>query len=104
VAAFVIVLFDHISTFSAERSLIWPAVPSFTKYTFLINRYLVPVALLLSFLPLSGFLGLSFSDNVRLALKIRDAVVYSVGRRALVFFQRSAPWRSARSRSGTGLS
>jgi hypothetical protein len=62
----VLVIYDHIVTFSAERRYIWPAPPSFRKYAFLVNRYSVPLCLFLSFLPLSGFIGLTFSDTVRL--------------------------------------
>lgn len=37
-----ILIYDHILTLRSEWSLIWRAPPSFAKYAFLLNRYLVP--------------------------------------------------------------
>jgi hypothetical protein len=61
----VLLVSDHISSFRQERTLIWPLRPSFSKYGFLVNRYLVTLALAALFLPLGGFLGLNFSSWVR---------------------------------------
>jgi hypothetical protein len=61
----VLLISDHVASFRQERTLIWPLRPSFSKYGFLVNRYLVTLALAALFLPLSGFLGLDFSSRVR---------------------------------------
>lgn len=52
----VMLIHDHIVTFSHERRFIWTAPRSMAKYAFLINRYIVPVGL---FLALVGALVLS---------------------------------------------
>jgi hypothetical protein len=64
VMGFILVVYDHIATLRAERRLIWSAPPSLVKYGFLLNRYLVPISLLVGFIPLSGFNGMDFSDLV----------------------------------------
>jgi hypothetical protein len=65
VIGIVLLVSDHIASFRQERTLIWPLRPSFSKYGFLVNRYLVTLALVALFLPLGGFLGLDFSSRVR---------------------------------------
>ncbi|KAL5528244.1 hypothetical protein ACEPAF_7380 [Sanghuangporus sanghuang] len=42
----VVMLYDHILTFSEEVRLVWQAKPSFAKWLFLANRYLVPMMLI----------------------------------------------------------
>ncbi|KAL5523958.1 hypothetical protein ACEPAG_8131 [Sanghuangporus baumii] len=42
----VIMLYDHILTFGEEVRLVWQAKPSFAKWLFLANRYLVPMMLI----------------------------------------------------------
>jgi hypothetical protein len=64
VAGLIVLVHDNITTFRAERNLVWPAMATFSKYGFLFNRYLVPFAFLVVFLPLAGFVGLTFSDLV----------------------------------------
>jgi hypothetical protein len=59
------VVYDHVVTLPDEWYYIWSAPPSFHKYAFLVNRYSVPLCLLLAFMPISGFIGLTFSDLVR---------------------------------------
>jgi hypothetical protein len=66
VIGIVLLLSDHAGSFRQEYTLIWPAKPSFSKYGFLINRYLVTASLLVLFVPLSGFLGLDFNNIVGL--------------------------------------
>lgn len=48
VMGLVLLLHDHVITFRLERRLIWTAPRSVAKYAFMINRYLVPVALLVA--------------------------------------------------------
>jgi hypothetical protein len=72
VTGLVILVYDHFVTFRAERRLIWTAPTSLAKFGFLVNRYLVPISVLITFLPLSGFIGLHFSDHVR-AMMLRGA-------------------------------
>src|SRR3984885_9278048 len=38
----VALLYDHLLTLPEEVSLIWKAPPSYAKYGFLLNRYMVP--------------------------------------------------------------
>ncbi|KAK7685325.1 hypothetical protein QCA50_011689 [Cerrena zonata] len=45
-AGLVVLLYDHILTFSEEIRLVWHAPHSFAKYAFLFNRYLVLSCLL----------------------------------------------------------
>jgi hypothetical protein len=56
---------DYIGSFKHERELVWKAPPCIMKYGFLLNRYLIPACLIAIFIPLSGFLGLNFTDSVR---------------------------------------
>jgi hypothetical protein len=65
VLGLVILVHDNFATFTRERRLVWPARASFSKAGFLFNRYAVPFCLLVMFLPLSGFVGLDFTDTVR---------------------------------------
>lgn len=41
-AGFVMLLYDHALAISDERLYLWKAPPSFAKYAFILNRYLVP--------------------------------------------------------------
>jgi hypothetical protein len=66
VTGLIILLCDHVGTFSLERHLIWAAPRSLPKYAFLLNRYLVPPSIVIAFIALSGFSGLSFPGNVSL--------------------------------------
>ena len=42
----IILLYDHVLTFSDEVTLVWLAPPSFPKYAFIFNRYLVLACLI----------------------------------------------------------
>jgi hypothetical protein len=53
-----------VKSFTQERDFVWSKPSSFTKYTFLLNRYLVPVCFFVLFISFSGFKGLNFSDSV----------------------------------------
>jgi hypothetical protein len=60
-----VLLVSHIfNTQREERRLIWTARPSFTKYAFLVYRYLVPICLVFEFVSQSGFSGIVFTDKV----------------------------------------
>jgi len=50
-AGTVVLLYDHIMTFPDEYRFVWKAKPSFVKYAFLLNRYVVPAMM---FLIISG--------------------------------------------------
>ena len=60
----VALLYDHILTFPEEVSLIWRSPPSFSKYAFILNRYLVPLALITTAFEMCGFSGFQFTDGV----------------------------------------
>lgn len=45
VAAFVLLLWDHILTFEQEVKYIWPSRATVIKWLFLVNRYLVCIIL-----------------------------------------------------------
>jgi hypothetical protein len=47
-----------------EQNLIWPKPPSFTKYSYLVNRYLVPTCFVTLFMIFSGFLRVPMGDSV----------------------------------------
>jgi hypothetical protein len=66
VTGLVILVYDHFVTFSSERRLIWTAPSSIAKFGFLINRYVVPVGMFITFIFLSGFIGLDVANQVRL--------------------------------------
>jgi hypothetical protein len=60
-----VLLLHHLATtWNDERRLIWSARPSFTKYAFLVYRYLVPVVLTFWFVSQSGLTGIDFSNRV----------------------------------------
>jgi hypothetical protein len=61
-------IYDHILTLPAEISLIWKSPPSFVKYAFLLNRYLVPFALAGIAFEMCGFSGFIFTDGVSVSL------------------------------------
>jgi len=46
-AGTVVLLYDHIITLPDEYRFVWKANPSFAKYAFLLNRYVVPSVMLL---------------------------------------------------------
>ena len=46
-AGVVVLLYDHIITLPDEYRFVWKANPSFAKYAFLLNRYVVPSVMLL---------------------------------------------------------
>ena len=60
----VMLLYDHALTLSEEISLIWKSPPSFAKYAFLLNRYLVPLTLLTIAFEMCGLSGIVFTDGV----------------------------------------
>ncbi|KAF8070273.1 hypothetical protein FPV67DRAFT_1008890 [Lyophyllum atratum] len=62
-AGLMLLVYDHILTISPEISLIWKSRPSFTKYVFLLNRYLVPAALLLVAYEMNGFSDSHLTDQ-----------------------------------------
>ncbi|KAJ7072045.1 hypothetical protein C8F01DRAFT_1361477 [Mycena amicta] len=53
-AAFVILLYDHLLTLGTESTLIWPAKFTSAKALFLYVRYVVPCAMILYTIQLSG--------------------------------------------------
>jgi hypothetical protein len=63
-AGLVMVLYDHILTLPDEIALIWKSPPSLAKCAFLLNRYLVPVALIVVAFQMCGFSGFIFTDGV----------------------------------------
>jgi len=63
-AGLVMLLYDHILTLPAEITLIWKSPLSFAKYAFLLNRYLVPLALIGIAFEMCGFSGFIFADDV----------------------------------------
>jgi len=56
-------LYDHSLAISDERIYLWKAPPSFAKYAFVINRYLVPLLLLAIIHETCGFNGSLYSDK-----------------------------------------
>ena len=46
-AGTVVLLYDHIITLPDEHRFVWKANPSFAKFAFLLNRYVVPSVMLL---------------------------------------------------------
>ncbi|KZP18678.1 hypothetical protein FIBSPDRAFT_1045984 [Athelia psychrophila] len=63
-AGLVVLLFDHLLTFTDEVALVWDSKPSFTKYLFLLNRYLVPSVLIVVAVEMNGYMGgYSFTDT-----------------------------------------
>ena len=48
VAGTVVLLYDHLMTLPDEYRFVWKAKKSFAKYAFLLNRYAVPSAMLLT--------------------------------------------------------
>jgi hypothetical protein len=67
VTGLVLLICHLVHTWREERRLIWSARASFTKYAFLIYRYLLPACLVFVFISQSGFSGLDLSDTVRLS-------------------------------------
>jgi hypothetical protein len=65
VGGLAILLRDCVSLFRQERDHIWSKPPSFTKYSYLFNKFLVPLCFLVMFLTFSGFRGIKSTDNVR---------------------------------------
>jgi len=62
VAGLVILACEHIQTFEDEVRLVWRAPASFTKYTFLVNRYLVLGSLVAAMHAICGFNGAVYSN------------------------------------------
>ena len=48
VAGTVVLFYDHLMTLQDEYRFVWMAKPSFAKFAFLLNRYAVPSAMLLT--------------------------------------------------------
>ncbi|KZP18677.1 hypothetical protein FIBSPDRAFT_1045983 [Athelia psychrophila] len=74
-AGLTLLLYDHLMTLPDEMELIWRSSPSFSKYAFLFNRYLVPIVLTFITVEMCGFSGLFFSDLVRLNYLISCVMV-----------------------------
>lgn len=74
-AGLTLLLYDHIMTLPDEMALIWRSPPSFSKYAFLFNRYLVPIVLTFITVELCGFSGLFFSDRVSFKYYVSCVVV-----------------------------
>ncbi|KAF9649460.1 hypothetical protein BDM02DRAFT_1819799 [Thelephora ganbajun] len=51
----VVLLYDHVITLPDEYRFVWKAKPSFAKYAFLLNRYVVPSVMLLVLSATCGF-------------------------------------------------
>lgn len=62
-AGLVVLLYDHVLTLPDEIALIWNSPPSFAKYAFILNRYLVPVALTGIAFEMCGLSGFAFTDG-----------------------------------------
>ncbi|KIM78133.1 hypothetical protein PILCRDRAFT_824849 [Piloderma croceum F 1598] len=63
-AGLVFLLYDHILTFDDEVRLVWSADTKLPKLLFLINRYFVPIGMILRVNDSSGLTLLKLSDNV----------------------------------------
>ncbi|KAF8479435.1 hypothetical protein JB92DRAFT_3102217 [Gautieria morchelliformis] len=63
-AAFVLLLWDHVLTFKHEVQYIWPSRAIVVKWMFLINRYLVCVILGFNLHTQSGISTAGLTDNV----------------------------------------
>jgi len=59
----VLLLWDHAITFADEVQLIWKARPSFAKYAFLVNRYLVACDLFTAAFFMNHFSSTPISDK-----------------------------------------
>ncbi|KAI0666578.1 hypothetical protein C8Q78DRAFT_983868 [Trametes maxima] len=59
-----VLFFDHCLTFADEVKYIWPAPPTYAKYTFLLNRYTVLGTLLAVAYEMCGFVSNAFTDTV----------------------------------------
>lgn len=98
-AGFVFNVHDIIVTFARERELIWKAKWSFTKFAFLYNRYLMPVCLFLSWIALSGFIGLHFNTTtcqVVLTLVVVLALLLCVIINGLILVRVISLWENQR--------
>lgn len=62
-SGFVILLYDHLLTFSDEVRLIWQAKCTVAKLLFLYNRYVVPISMLIQTVSYSGVGGVVLSDQ-----------------------------------------
>jgi len=62
-ATFVILLYDHLLSLGSEVKLIWPAKFTSAKALFLSIRYMVPCAITLYTVQLSGLSLITLSDN-----------------------------------------
>jgi hypothetical protein len=80
-AGLVMLLYDHVLTLPDEFYLIWKARPSFAKYGFLFNRYLVPASLIVVATEMSGLSGVTYTDDQcrRIIATIAVMAIFSVG-------------------------
>lgn len=63
-AGLTLLLYDHLMTLPDEINLIWRSRPSFSKYGFLVNRYMVPMVLTMITVEMCGFSGLFITNQV----------------------------------------
>jgi hypothetical protein len=54
------------NTLSVERRVVWSAPASFAKYAYPISRYFPILGALVMILPLSGYLGYTLTNSVRI--------------------------------------
>ncbi|KAJ7495966.1 hypothetical protein B0H11DRAFT_2001321 [Mycena galericulata] len=62
-AAFVVLLYDHLLSLGSEIKLIWPAKATSAKVLFLFIRYMVPCAITIYTVQLTGLSHITLSDN-----------------------------------------
>ncbi|KAF8499516.1 hypothetical protein JB92DRAFT_2981119 [Gautieria morchelliformis] len=74
-AGITILILDHTLTFNRERTLVWSLRGGYLKWAFLINRYIVPLVLILFVHLVSGISDLGLSDMLCQACTVMTCVV-----------------------------
>lgn len=82
-----VLFYDHMATLPDECRFVWQAKPSFAKYAFLLNRYVVPSVMILvlcgkykygrGWSTSSAYEGLGLSDEQRPAVSDRNSRISS---------------------------
>ncbi|KAI0644513.1 hypothetical protein C8Q79DRAFT_913360 [Trametes meyenii] len=87
-----VLFFDHCLTFADEVKYIWPAPPTYAKYTFLLNRYTVLGTLLAVAYEMCGFVTNAFTDTTysckQFIFTCAMVAIVSVGVANLLILQR----------------
>jgi len=80
-AGLTILLYDHSLTFEKERRYIWTLRPLLVKWALLVNRYLVPIALIINAHALSGLSTTWLSNDFCQSwwLIISSIIIASIG-------------------------